>query len=403
MNAIRLCLWMNCSMLCLELTGPTGRRGRGLSPPPPPSRRRAAAGLSTGHPPGNFPALPSRDTHGTLRGVGSLAAFRCSRAAPAQYALGCPPRHLVRQSGLHHANRSHAAHHGGSPTRPGDPRRGGGLDPGRRAAGSVVAQCPSSMERHHRSRPRPLRATPGAAPPVRAIRLSEPLEIDGRLDEEVYSRRPVLWRPGAAPPERRRARDGADRRLGLLRRRPDIRVRTELGLRRLLRSGWRTRCAATPATCARTKTFGVSFDTFYDRRSGFQFYTNPLGALAEFSIVDEGAPKRRLESGLGRAHRALRRRLDGRDGDPLQVAPLSLRCVEGMGFPGPPVDPPQERVGLPLPRARRGTRRSGARSALLLGHAGRPRSSAGQPEPRDQTLRHLAGHDRSDDDARDLE
>ena len=34
MNAIRLCLWMNCSMLCLELTGPTGRRGRGLSPPP---------------------------------------------------------------------------------------------------------------------------------------------------------------------------------------------------------------------------------------------------------------------------------------------------------------------------------------------------------------------------------
>ena len=34
--------------------------------------------------------------------------------------------------------------------------------------------------------------------------------------------------------------------------------------------------------------FGVMFDTFYDRRSGFIFYTNPLGALADYSVVDEG-------------------------------------------------------------------------------------------------------------------
>jgi hypothetical protein len=35
-------------------------------------------------------------------------------------------------------------------------------------------------------------------------------------------------------------------------------------------------------------TFGVMFDTFYDRRSGFMFYTNPLGAIADYSVVDEG-------------------------------------------------------------------------------------------------------------------
>jgi hypothetical protein len=35
-------------------------------------------------------------------------------------------------------------------------------------------------------------------------------------------------------------------------------------------------------------TFGVMFDTFYDRRSGFMFYTNPLGALADYSVIDEG-------------------------------------------------------------------------------------------------------------------
>ncbi len=34
--------------------------------------------------------------------------------------------------------------------------------------------------------------------------------------------------------------------------------------------------------------FGVMFDTFYDRRSGFIFYTNPLGALADYSVIDEG-------------------------------------------------------------------------------------------------------------------
>jgi hypothetical protein len=33
---------------------------------------------------------------------------------------------------------------------------------------------------------------------------------------------------------------------------------------------------------------GVMFDTFYDRRSGFLFYTNPLGALADYSVIDEG-------------------------------------------------------------------------------------------------------------------
>ena len=36
--------------------------------------------------------------------------------------------------------------------------------------------------------------------------------------------------------------------------------------------------------------FGVMFDTFYDRRNGFMFYTNVLGAIADYSVVDEGAP-----------------------------------------------------------------------------------------------------------------
>ena len=36
--------------------------------------------------------------------------------------------------------------------------------------------------------------------------------------------------------------------------------------------------------------FWVVFDTFYDRRNGVVFYTNPLGALGDFAITNEGNP-----------------------------------------------------------------------------------------------------------------
>ena len=35
-------------------------------------------------------------------------------------------------------------------------------------------------------------------------------------------------------------------------------------------------------------TFGVILDTFYDRRNGYLFYTNPLGARANQAVTDEG-------------------------------------------------------------------------------------------------------------------
>ena len=36
-------------------------------------------------------------------------------------------------------------------------------------------------------------------------------------------------------------------------------------------------------------TFGLSLDTFYDRRNGVIFYTNPLGAQADFAVTNEGS------------------------------------------------------------------------------------------------------------------
>jgi hypothetical protein len=122
---------------------------------------------------------------------------------------------------------------------------------------------------------------------VRAIKLTAPLTVDGKLDEEVYRREQPFG--------------------GL------IQVVPHYGQEMTERSDvWVTyddkyiylscRCwdSAPPAQWIANELrrdtgglrnndhIGVMFDTFYDRRSGFAFYTNPLGARADYSVVDEG-------------------------------------------------------------------------------------------------------------------
>ena len=43
-------------------------------------------------------------------------------------------------------------------------------------------------------------------------------------------------------------------------------------------------------TASRGKTLGALLDTFHDRRNGFNFYTNPLGARADQVVTNEGNP-----------------------------------------------------------------------------------------------------------------
>ncbi|MGH9312812.1 MAG: DUF5916 domain-containing protein [Vicinamibacterales bacterium] len=122
---------------------------------------------------------------------------------------------------------------------------------------------------------------------VRALRLGEPLRLDGTLDEGVYGANPpfggfiqVVPKAGAPSSERTdvwvmfdttnmyvaaRCWDSAP---------PEKWVANEL--------------RRDTAQLRQNDTFGVMFDTFYDRRSGFMFYTNPLGAVADYSVVDEG-------------------------------------------------------------------------------------------------------------------
>ncbi len=130
------------------------------------------------------------------------------------------------------------------------------------------------------------RATGGQAT-VRAIRLSAPLTLDGVLDEDVYTREApfgglIQVAPDAGAPATERSDlwiTYDDRNIYLTCRCYDSAPPAEWVVNELRRDTGGLR---------NNEHIGILFDTFYDRRSGFAFYTNPLGARADYSVVDEG-------------------------------------------------------------------------------------------------------------------
>lgn len=124
---------------------------------------------------------------------------------------------------------------------------------------------------------------------VRAIRLDQPLVLDGRLDESVYSEhRPfgdfvqVVPTAGAPSSERTDVWVTFDDAHVYVTCRCWDQAPPEQWVANELRRD-------TPGL-RNNEHFGVMFDTFYDRRSGMMFYANPLGARADYSVIDEGGP-----------------------------------------------------------------------------------------------------------------
>lgn len=122
---------------------------------------------------------------------------------------------------------------------------------------------------------------------IRAIKLSTPLRLDGVLDEAVYAREaPFDGMIQSAPSYGEPSSERSDiwitydsENIYLSCRCWDASPPEEWVVNELRRDtdGLRN-----------NEHIGVLFDTFYDRRSGFAFYTNPLGARADYSVVDEG-------------------------------------------------------------------------------------------------------------------
>ena len=124
---------------------------------------------------------------------------------------------------------------------------------------------------------------------VRATRLMQPIRLDGVLDEPFYGEVPSvsdfiqsLPVEGAEPSERTEvwiSFDDSD--VYVSARVWDSAPESEWVANEMRRDTNQLR---------QNDTFGVMFDTYYDRRNGVMFYTNPLGALAEFAITNEGNP-----------------------------------------------------------------------------------------------------------------
>ena len=120
---------------------------------------------------------------------------------------------------------------------------------------------------------------------MRAVRIDTPLRIDGQLDEEVYRRVPgagdfIMQEPREGEPATEQTETWIffdNEYLYVAARcwddQPDRWVMTEL--------------RHDNGNIIDNENLSVALDTFHDRRNGFFFQTNPLGALREQAFTDE--------------------------------------------------------------------------------------------------------------------
>ena len=122
---------------------------------------------------------------------------------------------------------------------------------------------------------------------VRAIRLSEPLRVDGKLDEAVYQSERAIGDfvqlepvPGAPATERTEAWVMFDAdNMYVSARCWDSAPPDQWTANTMRRDG---------RQLLQNDAFGMMFDTYYDRRNGFVFYANPLGGFSDRIVTDEG-------------------------------------------------------------------------------------------------------------------
>ena len=131
----------------------------------------------------------------------------------------------------------------------------------------------------------------GGLATVRAVRIPEPLEIDGVLDEASYQTTP--WIPnfiqsvpdeGADPTEQTEAWVGYDdSNVYVSARVSDSAPESEWIANEMRRNAQPIRS---------NDNFGVFLDTYHDRRNGVALYVNPLGGFTDMQITNEGSPNR---------------------------------------------------------------------------------------------------------------
>jgi hypothetical protein len=124
---------------------------------------------------------------------------------------------------------------------------------------------------------------------VRAIKLKQPLKVDGQLDEAVYQEfQPFGGFVQVAPDYGATQSERTD--IWISYDTENIYVTCRCWDSEPSEKWIANELRRDTNQLRQNDHIGVMFDTFYDRRSGFLFYTNPLGARADYSVVDEGGP-----------------------------------------------------------------------------------------------------------------
>ncbi len=121
---------------------------------------------------------------------------------------------------------------------------------------------------------------------LRAIRLNEPLVLDGKLDDDIYRRVPAVSDfIQQEPHEGELATEQTDAWVFFDDKNVYISARCwDSHPERMIVNEMRR----DNRNIFQNEHFTVVLDTFYDRRNGFFFQTNPLGALRDQSVQDEG-------------------------------------------------------------------------------------------------------------------
>ena len=124
---------------------------------------------------------------------------------------------------------------------------------------------------------------------VRAVRLDEPIRLDGRLDEAVYENTlPVTGFLQTIPDEGEPATEETEGWITF--DEENLYVSARLW-ESVPENQWVANEMRRDTQQLRNNDhFSVLLDTYYDRRNGFLFYTNPLGARADIQVTNEGSP-----------------------------------------------------------------------------------------------------------------
>lgn len=124
---------------------------------------------------------------------------------------------------------------------------------------------------------------------VRAIKLRAPLKFDGRLDDDVYAQYAGFG--GMVQVAPRYGVDSTEKtEIWVMFDAENIYVAARLHDSAPPEKWIANELRRDTNQMRQNDQFGVAFDTFYDRRSGFMFYANPLGGFSDYSVVDEGQP-----------------------------------------------------------------------------------------------------------------